>query len=71
MAQKILVGNGYYQVFVALHHALAGQAGIQARVDGAVDKVFFLVGDLGKIVHAGFYVNMAGAATANAAAIML
>ena len=71
MPQEILVRNGYYEVFVALNNALASQAGIQARVFGAVNKIFFFVGNFRKVVGAGFYVNVAGAATANAAAVML
>ena len=71
MPQEILVGNGNDQVFVALDYALAGQAGIQARIFGPVNKIFFFVGNFGQIAGAGFYVNVAGAATANAAAVML
>ena len=71
MSQEILVRDGYDQVFVALDHALAGQAGVQARIDGAVDEVFFFFGDLGQVVHAGFHVNVAGAAAANAATVVL
>ncbi len=71
MSQEILIGNGYYQVFVALNYALAGQPGIQARIDGPVYKIFFFIANFRQVVGAGFYVNVAGAAAANAAAVML
>ena len=71
VAQEILVRDSNYQVFVALDHALAGKTGIQPRIYGAVDKVLFFLRNLRKIVNAGFYIKMAGAATANPAAIML
>lgn len=71
MSQKVLLWNGYHNIFVALHHALAAQAGVDARVHGTVNVVFFFVGDLGEVVHASLYVYMAGAAPAHAAAVVL
>ena len=71
MSEEILIGDGYYQIFVALYYALAGQARIQARVYGPVDEVFFFFGNFGQVVHAGFHVDVAGRAAANAAAVVL
>jgi len=71
MPQEILIRNSNYQVFISLNNALAGQAGIQARVFGTVNKIFFFISNFRQVIGAGFYVNVAGAATANAAAIML
>jgi hypothetical protein len=52
-------------------HALASQARGETRANGAVDEVFFLVGNLGQFVHALIHVNVAGAAPAHAAAVVL
>ncbi len=52
-------------------HALAGQARVEARVDGAVNEVFFLVGNLGQVIQALVNVDVAGAAPAHAAAVVL
>ena len=71
MAQKLgLIRNGYFNIAIN-HYTLATQARRDARVYGAVYKIFFFVGYFLHIVHAFVYVNVAGATAANAAAIML
>ena len=71
MAHKlVLVGYGYF--YVAINdNALAAQPGINMRVHGTVNKIFFLVRYFLDVVHAFVNINLAGAAPANAAAVML
>lgn len=71
MSQEILPRNGDHQILVALHHALAGQAGGEARVYRPINKILFLVRNLGQVVHSRLYIYVAGAATAYPAAIVL
>ena len=41
-----------HELHIGFHYALAGQAGIDARVLGPVNEVLFLVGDFGQVVAA-------------------
>ncbi len=72
MSQKVLLrdDNGYFEIGAG-QHALAGEAGVDARIDGAVNEIFLLVADVGQLVGARIDVDVAGAAPAHAAAIML
>ena len=63
--------NGNDQLHISLYHALAGQAGVDARVFGAVNKVLFFVADFGQFIAARVDVDVAGAAAAHAAAVVL
>ena len=69
--EKVLRRDSNYELHIGLDHALAGQARVDARVLGAVDKVFFLVGNLGQVVATRFDVDVASAAAAHAAAVVL
>ena len=71
MAQEVLLRYGYYNVFVALHYALAAQTRVNTRVYGTVNVVFFFVRNLRQVVHSGFYVHVAGTATAHTATVVL
>jgi hypothetical protein len=71
MPHKIrLIGQSYFNIAI-YHHTLATQARVDARVNGPVNEVFFLVGYFLDIVHALVHINMAGAATAYTAAVVL
>ena len=54
-----------------LQHALATQPAVQAWINGPVNKIFFPVVQFFQVIFAFFNVNMAGAAGANAAAIVV
>ena len=62
MAQKVLGWHGHDQLRSRLHHALAGQARVDARILGAVDKVFFLIADFRQVVAARVDVDEAALA---------
>lgn len=65
-----LIGQG--NLYIAIdNYALAAQSRCNARVHGPVNKVLFLIRDLLNVVHPFINVNMAGAATAYAAAVVL
>ena len=71
MAHKlVLVGYGYFYVAID-YNALAAQPGINMGVHGAVNKIFFFIRYLLYVIHAFININLAGAAAANAAAVML
>jgi hypothetical protein len=63
-------GDNYFELLIR-QHALAGQARVDARADGAVNKVFFLIGNLGQVVHALVDIDVAGTTATHAAAVML
>lgn len=67
-----LIGDRYsdFRIFVE-DNTLAGQAALQARIDSAIDEIFFLVGDFFEVIVAFFHVNMTGRAGTNAAAVMI
>ena len=71
VSQKVLGRDTDNELHVGLDYALASQAGVDARVLGAVDEVLFLVGNFGQVVAAGIDVDVAGATPAHAAAVML
>jgi hypothetical protein len=72
MPEEVLGWNSNHQLQLLIgQHALAGQARVDTRADGAVDEVFFLVGNLGQVVHALVDVDVAGATAAHAAAVVL
>ena len=71
MSQEILRGQGYGELRAGFHHALTGQARIDARIYGAVDEVFFFIADFRQLVAAFFHVDVAGTAPAHAPAIVL
>lgn len=65
-----LIGQG--NLYIAIdNYALAAQPRCNARVYGPVYKVLFLVRNLLDVVHPFINVNMAGTATAYAAAVVL
>lgn len=63
--------NKHYYILVALHHALAAKARVDARIYGAVDKILFLVANFGQVLLALQYVDMAGAAATDAPTVVL
>jgi hypothetical protein len=65
-----LVGNGHFDIPIN-HYALAAEAGVNLRVDGPIYKVFFFIRYFLEVVHPTRYIDMAGTASANPAAIML
>jgi hypothetical protein len=72
VTEEILGRNEDNQVVAfGLHNALASQPRIDARIDGAVDKIFLLIGDFGQLVFALKHIHVACAAPANTAAVML
>ena len=71
MSQEVLGRHGHDQLHVSVYHALAGQAGVDAWVLGAVDEVLFFVADFGQLIAARVDVNMASTAPAHATAIVL
>jgi len=71
MPQEIrLVGQSNLNIAVD-DHTLATQTRVDARVYSTIDKILFFIGYFLDIVHTLTHVNMAGAAAANAAAVML
>ncbi len=52
-------------------NALTTKPTFNARVDGAIDKVFFFVGDFLNVLLSLFHVNMASRAGANAPAVVV
>jgi hypothetical protein len=67
-----LVRKGYFYGTAAIEQeALAAKAGVEARVHGAVNEILFLVAQLLEEVLALVYINVAGAAGANAAAVVV
>ena len=71
MAQKlVLIGQSNFYIAIQ-YNWLAAQPRIDARVYRPVDKILFLVRNFLDIIHAFIDIYMAGAASANAAAIML
>jgi hypothetical protein len=70
--QEVLGWNGDYQFQLLIgQHALASEARVDARANGPVNEVFFLVRNLGQVVHALVDVDVAGATAAHAAAVVL
>ncbi len=65
-----LVGNSYLNIAIN-YNTLASQARVDLRADGAVNKVLFLVGYFLYVVHTLVYINVAGAAAAYPAAVVL
>lgn len=67
-----LVGNGDLDLGIFVQHdALAGQAGFELRIPGAVNKILFLFRKFLQHLHALVHINMTGAAGADAAAIVI
>jgi hypothetical protein len=60
----------YHHRYVALHHSLASQPGIQLKIGSLLHAVDLIVINLRKIVHALFHNHMAGGAGAASAAGM-
>ena len=54
-----------------LHHTLAAQAGVDARIYGAVDKVLLFIADFGQAFLAAHHIHVAGATTTHAPTIVL
>ena len=71
VAQEVLGRHRDNQLHVGFYHALASQAGVDARVFGAVNKVLFFVADFGQVAAARVDVDVAGAAAAYPAAVVL
>ena len=63
-------GNAYFGCFVQ-YNTLAGQATFEAWIEGAVNEIFFLVGYFLDKILPLFYINMAGRAGANTAAVVI
>ena len=53
------------------NNALAAKAAFQARIDGAIDKIFFFIGNFLQKVLPFFHINVAGGAGAYAAAVVV
>ena len=71
MAKKIrLVWQCNFNVTIQ-YHTLATQAGINARVNRSIYKILFFLRYLLDVIHTLIYINMAGTAPANSAAIVL
>jgi len=71
MAHKSrLIGQCNFNIAIN-DHALATQSRVDARVNGTVDKIFFFIRYFLDVIHPLIYVDVAGAAAANAAAVML
>jgi len=59
-------------LYIAINnYTLATQARVDPRVNGPVNKILFFIRYFLDIVHSFINVNMAGAASTNAATIML
>ena len=71
VAQEVLRRYGHDQLHIGFDHALAGQAGVDARVLGAVDEVLFLIRNFGQVVAASVDIDVAGATAAHPAAVVL
>ena len=54
-----------------IQNALTAEAAVDARIAGAVDEIFLPIGDFRNVVLAGFEIDMAGAASANHAAVVV
>lgn len=65
-----LIRNGNFYIAID-DYTLAAQARCYTRVYSPVNKILFLVRYFLDVIHPFVYVNMAGAASANAAAIVL
>lgn len=63
-------GDGDFSLVVE-YDALATQAAFESRIDGAIDKIFFLVGDVLQEFIAAFHIQMTGGAGAYTAAIVV
>jgi len=68
--ELILIGHSNLDIAVE-HYALTAEARIDARINSPVDKILFLVGYFLDVIHPPVYVNVAGAASANPAAVVL
>ncbi len=67
-----LVGQGHHHFSGSFfQHTLASQPGVEAWVYGPVDEIFFPVGDFREELLAFLHIEMAGAAGANGAAIVV
>ncbi len=67
-----LVWNSYHDIRILVEdNALAGQSALDARIDGAVDKVLLLVGDFLQMGLAFFHINMTGGASAYTATVVV
>ena len=53
------------------YDALATQPAFQARIDRAVDEIFFFIGDFFQEFFTAFHIDMAGGTGANPAAIVV
>jgi len=65
-----LIRQSYFNITI-YHDTLAAQSRGNSRVNRPVDKIFFLVRYFLHVVHAFVYIDVARAATAYAAAIVL
>lgn len=52
-------------------HTLAAESAFEPRVDGAVNEIFFFVGDFFEKLLPFFYIDMTGRTGANATAVMV
>jgi hypothetical protein len=71
VAEEFLAGYLDDDILIALHHALATQARVDARIDGAVNEVLLLVADFGQVILPFEYVHVAGAAATDTTAVVL
>ena len=63
-------GN-YYIARSFQQNTLATKAGIKAWINGAIDKIFFPIGQLFEAVFPLFYIKVASAASTNTTTIMM
>lgn len=63
-------GDGYFSAVIE-NDALATQAAFKPGIDGAINKVFFLVGNFFQILLALFHINVTGGAGAYAATVVV
>ncbi len=68
----LLIGNGDSDIGVCnQENTLAGQSAFQSRVDGAINKIFFFIGNFLDEMFPFFHVDMAGGAGAYAATVVI
>ena len=66
-----LVGDGYHDISILVEFALARQARVVAGIAGTVNVIFFAVAHFGQQVFAALHIDVAGAAAAYAAAVVV
>ena len=71
VAQEIrLIRQSNFDIAI-LHHTLTTQARIDTRINCAIDEILFLIWYFLDVIHSFVHINMTGAASANAAAVVL